>query len=65
MPATIPESHQDFLEKPYALTLATVNEDGTPQTTILWYIWDGRSLPLAPPADDKKPKISKIIRTYH
>ena len=47
MVATIPESHQDFLEKPYALTLATVNADNTPQTTVLWYIWNGEKFALS------------------
>ena len=46
MPATIPESHQDLLQLPVA-TLATIDPDGRPQLTEVWFL-----------AEDGEPKVS-------
>jgi PPOX class probable F420-dependent enzyme len=40
MPA-IPESFKDLLQKKAFATLATVNADGTPQVTPVWFDFDG------------------------
>ena len=37
--ATIPESHRDLLELPVA-TLATMDRDGRPQLTEVWFLAD-------------------------
>jgi PPOX class probable F420-dependent enzyme len=41
---TLPESHADLLERPLFAHLATVRPDGTPQSNIMWYAWDGEVL---------------------
>lgn len=41
--ASIPESHRDLLapETRSFMQLATLMEDGTPQLTPVWFLWDG------------------------
>jgi PPOX class probable F420-dependent enzyme len=36
-----PESHADLLEKPTFAHLATVRPDGSPQSSVMWFAWDG------------------------
>lgn len=37
----IPDAVRTFLEERRFATLATVNTDGTPQQTVMWYLLDG------------------------
>jgi PPOX class probable F420-dependent enzyme len=37
----IPESHQDLLEKPIYATVTTMMPDGQPQSTVVWFDYDG------------------------
>jgi PPOX class probable F420-dependent enzyme len=37
----VPASHADLLEKPTFAHLATVRPDGSPQTSVMWFDWDG------------------------
>ena len=37
----IPSAYKDLLEKKAFASLATVNADGTPQVTPVWFDWDG------------------------
>ena len=41
---TIPSGYKDLLEKKTFASLATVNADGTPQVTPVWFDWDGSHL---------------------
>lgn len=41
---TVPESHLDILEKSGFAHVATLGPDGAPQTTPVWYHWDGTIL---------------------
>lgn len=41
---TIPESHLDLLGKRGFAHLATVGGDGSPQSTPMWFDWDGEHL---------------------
>ena len=41
MASTIPASHQDLLQKPAFASLATLNPDGSPQVTPVWFDYDG------------------------
>ena len=41
---TLPESHRDLLERPLFAHLATVRPDGTPQSSVMWFDWDGSRL---------------------
>ncbi|MFC0526841.1 PPOX class F420-dependent oxidoreductase [Phytohabitans kaempferiae] len=36
-----PESHADLLDRPLFAHLATVRPDGAPQTSVMWFGWDG------------------------
>lgn len=42
--ATIPESHQNLLQAPVFVTLATIMPDGHPQATIVWCDYDGTNI---------------------
>jgi PPOX class probable F420-dependent enzyme len=37
----LPESHLDLLQRPLFAHLATVRPDGSPQSNVMWYVWDG------------------------
>lgn len=43
---TIPESHQDLLKADVA-TLATIGQDGYPQVTALWFLYDEGTIKLS------------------
>ncbi len=38
---SVPESHADLLERPVFAHLATVRPDGSPQSSVMWFDWDG------------------------
>jgi len=40
----VPASHRDLLDKAGFAHLATVGPDGSPQSTPMWYGWDGEHL---------------------
>ena len=44
MPATIPSTHKDLLDKPAFANLATLNPDGSPQVTPVWFDYDGQHI---------------------
>ena len=37
----VPESHADLLERPVFAHLATIRPDGSPQSSVMWFAWDG------------------------
>jgi PPOX class probable F420-dependent enzyme len=39
-----PESHADLLDKPLFAHLATVRPDGSPQSSVMWFDWDGERI---------------------
>ena len=39
-----PASHADLLERPLTAHLATVRPDGSPQSNVMWFDWDGRRI---------------------
>jgi PPOX class probable F420-dependent enzyme len=41
MSASVPASHADLLEQPGFAHLATVRPDGSPQSSVMWFDWDG------------------------
>lgn len=41
MPVEVPQTHVDLLERPMFAHLATVRPDGSPQTQVMWFVWDG------------------------
>jgi PPOX class probable F420-dependent enzyme len=36
-----PASHADLLDRPLFAHLATVRPDGSPQSSVMWFEWDG------------------------
>jgi PPOX class probable F420-dependent enzyme len=44
--AAFPESHQDLLQADVGI-LATIGQDGYPQVTALWFLFDGGTLKLS------------------
>jgi PPOX class probable F420-dependent enzyme len=39
-----PESHTDLLDQPTFAHLATVRPDGSPQSSVMWFAWDGERI---------------------
>ncbi len=37
-----PASHVDLLERPLFAHLATIRPDGAPQSSVMWFDWDGQ-----------------------
>jgi PPOX class probable F420-dependent enzyme len=42
MATDAPESHLDLLERPLFAHLATLRPDGSPQSSVMWFDWDGQ-----------------------
>jgi PPOX class probable F420-dependent enzyme len=42
--AELPESHADLLERPLFAHLATIRPDGSPQSSVMWFAWDGQRI---------------------
>jgi PPOX class probable F420-dependent enzyme len=38
----VPESHRDLLQRPLFAHLATLRPDGAPQSSVMWFAWDGQ-----------------------
>jgi PPOX class probable F420-dependent enzyme len=41
MTVELPQSHVDLLERPLFAHLATIRPDGSPQSSVMWFAWDG------------------------
>jgi PPOX class probable F420-dependent enzyme len=41
---TLPDDYADLLERPLFAHLATVRPDGSPQSSVMWFAWDGSRL---------------------
>ena len=44
MTTDLPESHRDLLERPLFAHLATLRPDGSPQSSVMWFGWDGQMI---------------------
>lgn len=44
MSTTLPASHADLVERPLFGHLATIRPDGSPQSSVMWFAWDGEVL---------------------
>jgi PPOX class probable F420-dependent enzyme len=42
----VPASHANLLERPVFAHLATVRPDGSPQSSVMWFAWDGSRIRL-------------------
>ena len=43
-PLLSPATHTDLLDRPVVAHLATVRPDGSPQTNVMWFAWDGERI---------------------
>lgn len=41
MATSLPPDYADLLERPLFAHLATVRPDGSPQSSVMWFSWDG------------------------
>jgi PPOX class probable F420-dependent enzyme len=57
---TLPVTHQDLLEQPVVVTIATVSEDGQPYTAVVWRRWDGGIIRIV---TDPKTRKYRNIKT--
>jgi PPOX class probable F420-dependent enzyme len=46
LPALIPDSHKDLLDKPVYVVVTTLMGDGQPQSTVVWFDYEGEYLRL-------------------
>lgn len=44
MPTELPADFADLLERPTFAHLATVRPDGSPQSSVMWFLWDGERI---------------------
>ena len=58
--SVIPASHRDLLESPLIAHLATIRPQGDPQSTPVWFDWDGTHLLIA-----TGPESQKFRNTQH
>ena len=54
--SVIPEKYKDILEKVALAHVATINEDGTPQSTPVWFQWDGTHVEINSAKGRKKDR---------
>ena len=54
--ATIPESHADLIGAPHLAHLATINADGSPQTSPIWLKRDGDVVVFSTTEERRKTK---------
>jgi PPOX class probable F420-dependent enzyme len=52
--SVIPPSHRDLLEAPLIAHLATTRPNGEPQSTPVWFDWDGTHLLIATGPESQK-----------
>jgi PPOX class probable F420-dependent enzyme len=56
MVALIPESHQDLLERRVFITATTLMADGTPQSSVVWWDYDGDTIRINTATGRQKEK---------
>ena len=49
-----PPSHANLLERPLFAHLATVRPQGSPQSSVMWFVWDGSRLRFTHTKDRQK-----------
>lgn len=68
MSVALPDKARELLDAPNVVTVATINPDGSPQTSILWATYDGEDILLSTIESRAKhrnlsrdPRISVIV----
>lgn len=66
--SVIPESHADLLRKKGFANVATVLPDGSPQSSVVWFDWDGEHVLFSTTTERRKlrnvrrdPRVSVLI----
>jgi len=54
--SVIPEKYKDILDKVALAHVATINDDGTPQTTPVWFRYDGQHIEINSARGRKKDR---------
>lgn len=62
--ATLPDSYHDLLMAPGVAILTTINPDGTPQTSALWFLFDDDGK-LKLSLNDSRQKTKNLMRNPH
>jgi PPOX class probable F420-dependent enzyme len=44
--STLPDKFSDLLERPLFAHLSTVRPDGSPQSSVMWFAWDGSTIKM-------------------
>jgi PPOX class probable F420-dependent enzyme len=57
---SLPESHADLLERPLFAHLATIRPNGTPQSNVMWFGWDGSRIRMT--HTKKRQKFRNLAR---
>ncbi|MBN1202898.1 MAG: PPOX class F420-dependent oxidoreductase [Anaerolineae bacterium] len=72
MPAIIPDSHRDLLERPIHAVLTTMMPDGQPQMSVVWCDMDGDTIRINTTRERQKgrnmlanPKVSLLVIDPH
>lgn len=56
MVAMIPASHQDLLDRPIYVVATTLMPDGQPQSTVVWWDYDGDFIRINTAEGRQKPR---------
>jgi PPOX class probable F420-dependent enzyme len=56
MVAMIPTSHQDLLDRPIYVVATTIMADGQPQSTVVWFDYDGDTIRINTTEGRQKPR---------
>lgn len=59
MAETIPDSHRDLLQTPFAI-LATVGRSGRPQLSVVWFLAEDGKLRIS--LNDSRQKMKNLMR---
>ncbi len=69
MSVSIPDTHIDLVAAPLVISLATVMPDGQPQTTLIWFEFDGEKVRFTTSRGTQKeknilldPRVSLLVR---
>jgi PPOX class probable F420-dependent enzyme len=62
---TLPDSYRDLLTAPGVAILTTINADGTPQTSALWFLYDETDGKLKLSLNRSRQKTKNIERNPH
>lgn len=57
---TVPESYRDLIEAPWTASMSTVDADGMPQVTAVWYLADDDKVKTSLMTSGRSTRISSL-----